>query len=123
MTSRMPGRSILTTTSRPSCKAATCTWAIDAAASGAASKLLKISAIGFPKARSTVAMATSLPNGGTRSCSFDNSSAMSTGSKSRRVDSTCPNLTKIGPNSSRARRSRSPRAAPALRWNQVQGER
>ena len=39
-------------------------------------------------------------NGGTRSCSFASSSAMSAGSRSRRVDSIWPNLTKIGPSSS-----------------------
>ena len=50
------------------------------------------------------------------------SSAMSTGSRSRRVDSAWPNLTKIGPSSSSARRSRSPRVTPRLRWNQTHGD-
>ena len=44
---------------------------------------------------------------------------MSVGSRSRRVDSTCPNLTKIGPSASSARRSRTARgrrvAAPQER--------
>src|SRR5476649_2217323 len=44
---------------------------------------------------------------------------MSTGSKSRRVDSTCPNLTKIGPRLSSARRSRTPRGTSNLRPNVV----
>jgi hypothetical protein len=49
-------------------------------------------------ARSMVAMAMAANrNGGTRSCSRASSSAMSAGSRSRRVDSTWPNLTKIGP--------------------------
>ena len=38
MTSRMPGRRIFTTTSVPSCSCARCTCAIEAAASGSASK-------------------------------------------------------------------------------------
>ena len=54
-------------------------------------------------------------NGGTRSCSLASSSAMSGGSRSRRVDSTCPNLTKIGPRRSRPSRSRSPRGASSRR--------
>ena len=47
--------------------------------------------------------------GGTRSCSLASSSATSSGSRSRRVDSTWPNLTKIGPSLSSARRKRTPR--------------
>ena len=92
MTLSMPGRKTLTATSRnwPSrvIKVAKCTWAIEALATGTRSKLAKISSTGFRKARSMVATATSLEKGGTRSCSLASSSAMSTGSKSRRVDST-----------------------------------
>ena len=55
------------------------------------------------------AFAASPGNGGTRSWSFASSSAMSGGSRSRRVETTWPNLTKIGPRSSSARRRRSPR--------------
>ena len=66
----------------------------------------------------------SLPgNGGTRSCSFSSSSAMSRGSRSRRVDSIWPNFMKIGPSSSSASRSRSPREAARSRRNQVAGDR
>ncbi len=43
--------------------------------------------------------------GGTWSCRRASSSAMSGGSRSRRVESSWPNLMKIGPRSSRARRS------------------
>jgi hypothetical protein len=46
-------------------------------------------------------------NGGTRSCNPASSSAISSGSRSRRVESTWPNLTKIGPSDSSARRRRS----------------
>ena len=58
---------------------------------------------------SMAATATALSNGGTRSCSFASSSAMSAGSRSRRVETAWPNLTKIGPSSSSASRRRSPR--------------
>ena len=111
----MPGRSTLTATSRPSFRIAKCTCAIDALATGAASKLAKIAPSGWPNAFSTIARATSSGNGGTRSCSRASSSAMSVGSRSRRVDSTWPNLTKIGPRRSRPRRSRSPRGASRVR--------
>ena len=49
MISRMPGRNILTTTSRPFSSVATCTCAIEAAASGSASKRPKISPMRQPK--------------------------------------------------------------------------
>ena len=42
---------------------------------------------------------------------------MSVGSRSRRVDSICPNLTKIGPRSSSARRRRTARGADRSRQN------
>src|SRR5579864_3490721 len=61
--------------------------------------------------------------GGTRSCSFASSSAMSGGSRSRRVETACPNFTKIGPSSSRARRRRAPRLARRRRSNHTSGER
>src|SRR6185436_18257253 len=53
-------------------------------------------------------------NGGTWSCSFASSSAMSSGSRSRRVDNTWPNFTKIGPSVSRASRRRCPRSFSLL---------
>ena len=62
-----------------------------------------------------VAIAMAESNGGTRSCSRASSSAMSGGSRSRRVDSTWPNLTKIGPRRSSASRRRWPRGASRLR--------
>ena len=111
----MPGRSTLTATSRPSFSTAKCTWAIEALATGAASKLVKTLSIGRPKARSTVSRATASGKGGTRSCSLASSLAMSAGIRSRRVEMTWPNLTKIGPSVSSPRRSRSPRGAGNLR--------
>ena len=65
---------------------------------------------GRPRRARSSASASSGANGGTRSCSFASSSAMSGGSRSRRVDSTWPNLTKIGP-SARAPRAAAGRAA------------
>ena len=55
--SRMPGRSTLTTTSRPSGSVAACTWAMDAAASGATSKLANSPATGRPSDASMRALA------------------------------------------------------------------
>ena len=50
----------MTATSRPSFRTAKWTCAIDALATGAASKLAKIASIGRPKAFSTMARATSV---------------------------------------------------------------
>ena len=111
----MPGLSTLTATSRPSFSTAKCTWAIEALATGAASKLAKTLSIGRPNARSTVSRATSAGKGGTRSCSLASSLAMSAGIRSRRVEMTWPNLTKIGPSVSSPRRRRSPRGAGKVR--------
>ena len=106
MTLSMPGRNTFTATSRSTpwvfFNLAKCTWAIDALAMGVRSNWLKISSTGRPKARSIDATATSEGKGGTWSCSLASSSAMSLGSRSRRVDSTCPSLTKIGPKCSSA---------------------
>ena len=66
---------------------------------------------GRRNARSMVAIAMAESNGGTRSCSRASSSATSAGNRSRRVDSTWPNFTKIGPRCSSAWRSRWPRGA------------
>ena len=55
ITASMPGRSTLTATSRPSFSVAKCTCAIEALATGSASKLAKSSSMGLPKAFSTSA--------------------------------------------------------------------
>ena len=94
---------------------------MEAAASGAASKLANSSATGRPSDASMRAFASAPSKGGTRSCSFASSSAMSDGSRSRRVETTWPNFTKIGPRSSSARRRRSPRV-PRRRVNHVHGD-
>ena len=60
--------------------------------------------------------------GGTLSCNKTSSSAISTGKRSRRVDSICPNLINIGPRSSSASRIRWPRG-PRLRRIQFHGAR
>jgi len=70
-----------------------------------------------------VSMAIAGSNGGTRSCRRASSSAMSAGSRSRRVDTAWPNLTNTGPSSCSARRSRTPRAAARRRSNHTAGER
>ena len=120
MTLFMPGRSTLTATGTGcpvflSAISAKWTWAIEALAMGSRSKLRKTSGRGRPKLRSMVATATLLSKGGTRSCSSASSAAISGGSKSARVDSTCPNLTKMGPRASSASRKRWPRGASSRR--------
>jgi hypothetical protein len=111
----MPGRSTLTATSRPLRSTAKCTCAIDALATGSVSKLVNKVSMLAPSARSTITTASTPGNGGTRSCSLASSSATSSGSTSRRVDSTWPNLTKIGPSRSNALRSRAPRGSSKRR--------
>ena len=105
----MPGRNTLTTTARPSGSSAACTCATDADASGVRSKLRYNSARGRPSASATIASDCSPGNGATRSCNCASASAMSAGSKSRRVESTCPNFTNNGPSCCNASRKRSPR--------------
>src|SRR6267143_4013656 len=109
------GRRILTAASVPPGSTARCTCATDALAMGRASNFSKTFATGLPNARSTSASASSPGNGGTRSCSFASSSARSAGKRSRRVESTWPNLTKIGPSASSARRNRTPRGSRSVR--------
>src|SRR5882762_9818868 len=109
------GRRILTAASVPPGSTARCTCATDALAMGSASNFSKTFATGSPNARSTSASASSPGNGGTRSCSFASSSARSAGRRSRRVESTWPNLTNIGPSASSARRSRTPRGSRSVR--------
>ena len=113
------GRSTLTTTSRDTPFAsggsvAACTWAMDAEASGVVSKSAKASLIGKPNACSTMTRAVSPSKGLTRSCNCASSLATSGGTRSRRVERICPNLTKIGPSSCKARRRRAPRDCAAM---------
>src|SRR5882762_1002964 len=109
------GRRILTAASVPPGSTARCTCATDALATGCSSNFSKIFAIDLPKARSTSATASSPGNGGTRSWSIASSSARSAGKRSRRVENTWPNLTKMGPSASSARRSRTARGSESAR--------
>src|SRR5882672_10667698 len=115
ITGIIPGRRILTAASVPPGSTARCTWATDALATGCSSNFSKIFAIGLPKARSTSATASLPGKGGTLSWSFASSSARSAGKRSRRVESTWPNLTKMGPSASSAKRSRAPRGSESER--------
>ena len=105
---RCPGRSTLTATSR-AVRAARRSAPARPTRSRPASRSNELEhfldAV-CPATRSISATACADGNGGTRSCSFASSSAMSSGSRSRRVDSIWPNLTKIGPSVSSAWRSR-----------------
>ena len=102
---RISGRTTFTTTSRPSCKAAVCTWAIEAAANGLTSKRANSVAIDWPKpcfGSWIWAIATSESKGLTLSCSCTNCSIISGGTKSRRVESSCPSFKNNVPMSSSA---------------------
>ena len=122
MRSRMPGRSTFTTTASPVFSTAPWTCASEAAPSGSVSNSANSSPTGAPRAASIRSRAWSTGNGGTRSCSFASSSARSAGSRSRRVDSACPNLMKMGPSVSNASRRRSARVPAWRRTNQVHGD-
>ncbi|MNZ93982.1 hypothetical protein D3C78_1130790 [compost metagenome] len=110
MTGSMSGRITLMTISRPfSFKRAVWTWAMEADASGVSSKSSNRVSMGQPRLASIWRLASCPQKGGTLSCSRASSSAMSGGSRSRRVDSIWPNLMKMGPRASKARRMRAPR--------------
>ena len=81
-------------------RARACTCAIDAEASGVVSNAgEQLRRPACPARARSRARASSPSNGATRSCSSVSSSAMSGGTRSRRVDRIWPNLTKIGPSS------------------------
>lgn len=101
------GRMTFTTTSWPFGNLALCTWAIDAEANTSASNRTKVSLIGRFKPDSIRASDFFWSNGGTWSCKRFNSFASSSESRSFRVESSCPNLMKIGPSSSSASLKRS----------------
>ena len=112
--SRMPGRSTFTTTSRPSCSVA----GVHLRDRGRGERGFVEAGVQLRRpacrARPRSPCARRAPgNGATWSRSRLSSSAISGGSRSRRVDSTWPNLTKIGPSSCSARRRRLPRGKSA----------
>ena len=110
ITASTPGRSTLTATSRAVVQLRRGGPARSRRSRPVASRTnSNTSSMLLPRDRSISPRASSAGNGGTWSCSFASSSAMSSGSRSRRVDSTWPNLTKIGPSVSSASRSRRPR--------------
>ncbi len=100
------GRITFTTTSSPLFRRAAWTWATEAEASGSRSKRAKTCSIFAPSCSSMRLTASSGGKGGTLSCSQASSLAMSSGSRSRRVERIWPNLMKIGPRSCSARRRR-----------------
>src|SRR5262249_57810658 len=97
-----PGRWTLTTTSSPDASTTPWTSASDAAASGTSSKRANNRSIGLASSRSTVCLTSGTATAVTWSCRLDSSVARAGGSKSARVESTWPNLTKMPPASSSA---------------------
>ena len=99
------GRHTLTTTLAPEVRVAAWTWAMDAAAIGSRSKLANSSPTSAPSSdRSTCSIA-GQGTGTASSCRRLSSLMNSAGRRSRRVDSTCPSLTKVTPPSSMASRT------------------
>ena len=102
----IPGRSTLTTTSRPSLSAGGVHLGDGGRGQGRLVEVVQNALQGCPRpsrsARAPRRRETAAPGPAARA----SSSARSSGSRSRRVERICPNLTKIGPRSSRARRMR-----------------
>lgn len=102
----MPGRCTLMTTSSPSSVTARCTCAMDAAASGSGSTCANSSSTSLPSASRICAWTSASGMASTWSWSVASSSTNSAGSRSARVESTCPSLMKVGPSSDKKRRKR-----------------
>ena len=113
--SSMPGRCTLRMTAVPSARQAACAWAREALASGSGSTLLKTSPGSWASSSVSRAWICGQAAGGTRSWSRPSSVVTEAGSMSVRVDRTWPSLTKIGPASSSASRSRRPSWAGSAR--------
>jgi len=113
----MPGRSTLTATRRggSSLVSASCTCAIEAAAT-ASPKRLKSADSGLSSSASTDALAASVGNGGRRSCSCCSASATSLPITSGRVARIWPSLMCAGPRLSSARARRTPGGALMSTW-------
>ncbi len=101
----MFGRRILTTTSVPSFSCARCTCAIEAAASGSASKRANTASGSAPRSSTSCGRRLSSGTAGTRLCSLENSAIHSGPNRSARPARIWPSLTKVGPSSSSARRT------------------
>ena len=113
--SAMPGRWILRMTAVPSVRHAAMACASEALASGSGPRLLKTSKGSRASSSASRAWICGHGAGGTWSCSLASSAVTGTGSRSVRVDRTCPSLTKIGQASSSASRSRRPSWAGSAR--------
>ena len=87
------GRWTLTATLVPSCRKARCTCAVEAAANGSGSKASNSSSGGAPSSSMIVTRTWSLGNGGTSSCSFSSSVAMSAGKVEAWLETIWPILT------------------------------
>ena len=99
----------------PSARQAACACAREALASGSGSTLLKTSPGSWASSSASRAWICGQAAGGTRSWSRPSSVVTEAGSMSVRVDRTWPSLTKIGPASSSASRSRRPSWAGSAR--------
>src|SRR5829696_2390954 len=116
MSSRSPptlrgasGRCTLTATLSPPRSTALWTCPMLAEPSGTGSKEANNSSTGAPSSPSIISWATPAGMGVAVSWSFWSSESTPSGSMSERVERTCPNLTKVGPRSSRVRRNLTPK--------------
>src|ERR687894_647731 len=116
MSSRSPptlpgasGRWTLTATASPLRSTARCTCPMLAEPKGSGSNEANTSSTDAPSSSSMIPCATPVGMGVAVSCSFWSSESTPSGRMSERVERTCPNLTKVGPRSSRVRRNLTPK--------------
>jgi len=81
---------------------------MEAAATGSSVNSLKSDSRGTPNSDSTMARAALASKGGSRSCRAESSAAISSPTRSGRVESAWPNLMKLGPSFWNAPASRRP---------------
>jgi hypothetical protein len=113
------GRRTLTASAVPSASRARCTCATEPAASGSRSKAQKMVSGGAPRSSVNWEWICANAAGAARSCSFSNCAIHSGANRSTRVARIWPSLTKVGPRSCSAWRTRAGAAmagaAPAPR--------
>ncbi len=102
----MSGRRILRMTGAPFASRARWIWAIEAEAYGARSRSRNTSKGERRRACSTCGSNASKGSGAAWLCSLPNSAIQLGGSRSSRMESICPSLTKVGPSCSSAMRKR-----------------
>ena len=112
--SRMPGRRTFSTTALPSASQARWVWASEAAANGVSSRRSNTASGSAPRSSTSCGRTCANGSAGTAFCSLPSSVVHSGVSRSTRVAMTWPSLTKVGPRSCSAQRTRSGGAICAI---------